>query len=103
MAAYKCLNCGHDIDFGFIPPVTCGFCLLPPLLSGSVATSVALAITKHYSRWYAILVSVLVFFGTVYLTFMYPFVLERLCLHLHRCQNCGRRKWSQAFFRGFGL
>ncbi len=99
MAWYKCKNCGEEVTFGWMPTATCGLLLVPAVAAALVSPIIGWA----RLHWFALLLPVPAFFVVMFVTVYVPQELEWLCVHWHRCSNCGRHRWSQPYTRGFGL
>ena len=110
---YKCKVCEHEEARGCLPTVTCGVYLL--FLIGCMAGIAAVTARMirgdappqalNLGGWRLLvvplsLVGALV--GAMILNAILE-LMEYLVFAFRRCPNCGARRWSWGYTRGFGL
>lgn len=114
---YRCKNCEYQEARGCLPTVTCGMYLFGLM---GIVTGIA-AFTIHLLQgdgpreptdlgwWRIVLIPVgmvvgllLVIAGAIALNYVFEFI-EYVAYAFKKCPNCGARKWSWGYTRGFGL
>lgn len=116
---YKCLICKQEIEFGWLPPATCGFMLCYPLATAvgyaCLSTLALMLLGTMLGEWLAeslafalfLVLSVVLFVPMLlfwaWLLWLIPSWVEYLRLRRHPCPKCGARTWSWGYQHGFGL
>jgi hypothetical protein len=108
MALVKCRDCDYETRVGCMPTATCGVLMLFGLSAGAgLAGILAARLLSTYSLWIRIPGAVVGFIiggiAGVYGVHFVPWTVEWLMAMCRRCPECGKRKWSYPFTRGFGL
>jgi hypothetical protein len=100
---YRCLSCEEEIEFGWLPPATCGLFFFYPLATG---VGYALLITFYLWGWlgdWALLAALPLAVVCVFVLGWIPSAVEYLRVRRHPCPKCGRKHWSRGYISGFGL
>lgn len=114
---YQCKACGYQEGRGCLTSVTRGLYLFG--LMGVVTGVATFAIRRlrggrpreplDFEWWHlllippaAILALLLTFAGALALGYLFE-LIEYTAFALKKCLNCGARKWSWGYTRGFGL
>jgi len=114
---YKCRRCEHEEARGCLPTVTCGIYLF--FLMGCTLGIAAVTVRMIRgdaprqpldSGWWNLLVVPLslvigfvgAFVGAMILNAILE-LIEYLAFAFRKCPQCGARRWSWGYTRGFGL
>src|SRR5687768_13968233 len=99
MALTRCKRCGTEIAVGWMPTASCGMLLIPPL-----AWAIMLPfVLWDRIGWWSLTLPVPTFFVVAIAIHFVPYTIEYALAFRRRCPNCGARRWSYPFTRGFGL
>jgi len=99
---YRCRTCNEEAQAGWMPASTWGMLLFPMFGGGALLASITRAALTDAIPWLSWLAA-LVAFGVGAAIVSYTMDLSDFLLAKRkRCANCGSRKWSWGYTRGFG-
>ncbi len=122
---YRCRRCNCEESRGFLPTATCGMLFLAQL---GISAAALLAILRYFRSlittspevsapdsslglgWWAIaaiplamIIGLGLLLVATLLLNVFMQLIEWLAFSLRRCRQCGCRRWSWGYTRGFGL
>lgn len=114
---YKCKRCGHEVARGCLPTVSCGLYLFFLMGCALLIANTIARLLRGDSQlrsfdvgWWRVIVaplSVIVGFIVAFIGAIALNAILELCEYLafvfRKCPECGGRRWSWGYTRGFGL
>jgi hypothetical protein len=99
---YRCLDCGEEISFGWLPSATCGTKACVTVALGSGAAFWPVYFLWERLGWWTLLLAVPLFFVCVVLPEAVPEWIENRLVRKRPCPLCGGNRWIPQR-GGFGL